>query len=76
MTDQVKPYQLISRTHVNQWVPGLQQTVPGWQITAQWLKTGTYLPVFVPDASYTPENVDTLIRLAGATDEQIHALSA
>lgn len=67
-------YRILSRLHVNQWDNGLQQTVAGWQIKAQWFATGTILPVFVPDASYTAVNVDALIRDAGARDEQMHAL--
>jgi hypothetical protein len=67
-------YRIVSRVHVNQWSNELQQAVPGWDIRALWVKTGTMLPIFVPDASYTAENVDTLIRIAGAKDEQIHEL--
>lgn len=74
MTDQTVAYRIVSRVHVNQWSAELQQAVPGWDIRAQWIGTGTILPVFVPDASYTPENVDVLIRAAGAKDEQIHGL--
>jgi hypothetical protein len=74
MSDSPTAYRIVSRTHINQWDNGLQQAVPGWDIRALWIKTGTILPVFVPDASYTAENVDTLIRIAGAKDEQIHSL--
>lgn len=74
MTDLTTAYRIVSRVHVNQWDTGLQQAVPGWDIRALWIRTGTIIPVFVPDASYTAENVDTLIRIAGAKDEQMHAL--
>lgn len=67
-------YRIISRVHVNQWSNELQQAVPGWDIRALWIKTGTVLPIFVPDASFTAENVDTLIRIAGAKDDAIHQL--
>lgn len=74
MTEEKTAYRIISRSHVNQWSDALQAAVPGWDIRALWLRTGTVIPVFVPDASYTPDNVDALIRAAGATDEAIHAL--
>jgi hypothetical protein len=74
VSTQETAYRIISRVHVNQWSNELQQAVPGWDIRALWIKTGTVLPVFVPDASFTAENVDTLIRIAGAKDDSIHAL--
>lgn len=67
-------YRIVSRVHVNQWSPELQQAVPGWDIRALWVATGTMLPVFVPDANYTAENVDMAIRHAGGIDESIHQL--
>jgi hypothetical protein len=48
--------------------------VPGWDVRVYWVKTGTTIPVFVPDSQYTAENLDTVIRHFGAIDEQIHAL--
>lgn len=74
MSDSPTAYRIVSRLHINQWDNALQQAVAGWDIRALWIKTGTILPIFVPDASYTAENVDTLIRIAGAKDEQMHAL--
>jgi hypothetical protein len=74
MSDAPAAYRIVSRLHVNQWSNQLQQAIPGWDIRALWISTGTILPVFVPDASYTAENVDAMIRSAGATDEQMHAL--
>lgn len=67
-------YGIVQRVHVNRWDDRLQQVVPGWEVSALWAQTGTLLPVFVPDTFYTPENVDKMIRDAGALDEQIHAL--
>jgi hypothetical protein len=67
-------YVIVQRNHVAQWSDALQQAVPGWDLRVQWVKTGTILPVFVPDTVYTPENIDTLIRAAGALDERVHAL--
>lgn len=67
-------YRIVSRVHVNRWDDSLQTTVPGWEIKALWLRTGTVLPVFVPDQAFTAPNVDALIREAGARDDQIHAL--
>jgi hypothetical protein len=67
-------YRIIQRNHVAQWSDALQQAVPGWDLRVQWLSTGTILPVFVPDTVYTPENIDTMIRAAGAVDERVHAL--
>lgn len=72
--DSTQAYRIVSRVHINQWSDELQRGVPGWDIRAYWIKTGTTLPIFVPDANYTPQTVDTLIRHAGANDEQIHAL--
>jgi hypothetical protein len=74
MSDTPTAYRIVSRLHVNQWDNALQQAVAGWQVKALWLKTGTILPVFVPDSAFTAENVDALIRSAGATDDAIHAL--
>jgi len=67
-------YRILSRVHVNQWDDQLQTAVPGWQVLALWLSTGTVLPVFVADSHYDATNLDTLIRAAGAKDDQIHAL--
>lgn len=74
MTEQPTVYRIIQRNHVSQWNDQLQQAVPGWDIRALWVKTGTILPVFVPDTVFTPENVDQLIRDAGAVDDRVHAL--
>jgi hypothetical protein len=74
--DAMAVYKIVSRTHVNQWSNELQQAVPGWDIRAYWVKTGTTLPVFVPDAQYTADNVDAIIRHYGALDEKIHSLGA
>jgi hypothetical protein len=76
MTDTTPTYRIVSRVHVNRWVDDLQAAVPGWELKAQWFPTGTFLPVFVADANYTPDNVDAIIRAAGARDERIHALGA
>lgn len=75
-TDKARPeaYRIVSRYHVNEWSDDLQATIPGWRIKAQWISTGTILPVFVPDASYTPESVDATIRHAGAVDQAMHSL--
>lgn len=69
-------YRIVSRVHVNRWSDELQSAVPGWELRALWIATGTVLPVFVADVNYTAENVDRLIRAAGRTDEQIHGLGA
>lgn len=74
MTDQPPAYKIVSRVHVNRWNEALQTVIPGWDLRALWRSTGTFLPVFVPDSNYTAENVDALIRNAGATDDKIHAL--
>lgn len=74
MTDVFQTYRIIERNHVNKWNDKLQTVEPGWDIKALWVSTGTILPVFVDDAHYTPENVDTFIRAAGATDDAVHAL--
>lgn len=69
-------YRIVQRNHVNQWSNELQTAVPGWDIRALWISTGTVLPVFVPDSQYTADNVDKMIRHAGAIDEQIHGLGS
>jgi hypothetical protein len=74
VTDAPQAYAIISRVHVNRWDEELQRAVPGWDIKARWNRTATILPVFVPDAAYTAQNVDALIRAGGAKDEQIHGL--
>lgn len=74
MSDSPTAYRIVSRVHVNRWDEALQAAVAGWDIRALWVKTGTVIPVFVPDASYTAENVDALVRIAGAKDDQIHSL--
>lgn len=73
-TDPATAYRIVSRVHIAQWDNALQQAVQGWELKALWLSTGTILPVFLPDAQYTPENVDLLIRHAGEVDDRIHAL--
>lgn len=67
-------YNIVSRVHVSRWSNELQAGQDGWDIRAYWIATGTYLPVFVPDTQYTAENVDALIRHAGAIDERVHGL--
>lgn len=74
MTQTAGTYVIVSRVHVNQWNTDLQAAIPGWDIRARWTSTGALLPVFVPDDAYTPANVDTLIRAAGAVDDAVHAL--
>ena len=74
MTQPTPTYVILSRVHTSQWMPDLEETVPGWKIKARWTSTGTALPVFVPDSVYTPETIDGMIRAAGAVDDQIHKL--
>jgi hypothetical protein len=74
LSDTPTVYRIVSRVHVNKWDDALQQAVPGWDVRALWVRTGTVLPVFVPDTQYTPENIDQLVRAAGAKDDAIHAL--
>lgn len=74
MTDQPTVYRIVQRNHVAQWSDQLQQAVPGWDLRVLWASTGTILPVFVPDTVYTPDNIDRMIRDAGAVDERVHAL--
>jgi hypothetical protein len=76
MTETPQVYRIITRVHINQWSAELSQAIPGWELRCLWLATGTTLPVFVPDSVYTPENVDALVKAAGATDDAIHALGA
>lgn len=74
-TEQDKPYQLIGTpVHMNQWSDALQQVQSGWQVTAQWLATGTVIRVFVPDSADLPSTADSLIRSQGAQLDALHAL--
>lgn len=74
-TDQGKPYVIIGTpVHVNQWSDALQQVQSGWQVTAQWLATGTIIRVFVPDSADLPSTADSLIRSQGAQLDALHAL--
>lgn len=74
MTQASPTYTIISRVHVAQWDNDLQEVVPGWSFKVRWNATGTILPVFVPDQIYTAENLDKLVRAAGALDSQVHQL--
>lgn len=76
MTQPAARYRIVSRVHINKWSDELQGVIPGWDIRALWLKTGTMLPVFCPDAQFSAENVDRLIVNAGERDDSIHALGA
>ena len=76
MTQPTRTYTIVSTVHISQWVPDLQETVPGWLIKARWNATGTIIPAFIPDDVYTPANVDAAIRAAGATAEQVKALGS
>jgi hypothetical protein len=69
-------YRIVSRYQVNRWDDGLQATVPGFDVKALWFRTGTVLHLFIPAQAYTPDNVDVLIREAGARDDAIGALGA
>lgn len=74
-SDTGKPYQIVGTpVHVNQWSDALQQVQSGWQVTAQWIATGTIIRVFVPDTADLPSTADTLIRQQGAQLDALHAL--
>ena len=70
------PYQIVSTIASTEWSQQLQQAVSGWTVRALWLPTNTILPVFVPDDVYTADNVDALIRAAGAKNSAVHSLGA
>lgn len=73
--DAGKPYQVVGTpVHMNQWSEALQQVQSGWQVTAQWLATGTIIRVFVPESADLPSTADTLIRQQGAQIDALHAL--
>jgi hypothetical protein len=67
-------YTQLDRQQINKWDATLQQAVEGWQVRARWNATGTVLTVFVPLTQYNPANVDTLIRQAGAVEDEVAAL--
>lgn len=74
MSPSTPVYAILARVQVNRWDVPLQRTVTGWDVTAQWAATGTILHVFVPDDRYTPDQVDALIRAAGAKDDAMESL--
>lgn len=74
MSMQPAEYTWISRTHVTRWDSARQQAVDGVECIVRWNRTGTVLPVFVPDQEYNPTNVDVLIRQAGYRDDDMNAL--
>lgn len=74
MSTPQRDYQRISAVHVSRFDQALQEVVPGWELKYRWNRTGTIIPLFVPDAYYTPEQVDALVRQAGAVDEQMAGL--
>jgi hypothetical protein len=69
-----KPYAIISTpVHENRWNEQLQTVESGWKVTAQWLATGTIIPVFVPDAADLVTTADLLIRQQGAQIDALHS---
>ena len=74
MSAQPPEYTIRARRHIDKWDNALGQTVGGWDILAHWTRTGTILPVFVPDEQYNPTNIDALIRQAGYLDDEIARL--
>jgi hypothetical protein len=76
MSEAEAVYRIIQRLEIPRWSDDLQRTVTGWEVKAKWLKTGTVLTVFVPSDLYTAENLDVLLRTAGAKDEQVERLGA
>ena len=75
MTDTAtKPYTIVGTPiHQVQWSEELQENVPGWLVRGRWNKTGTIIPVFVPDTADLPSTADTLIRAQGAQIDTLHA---
>ena len=57
-------YTVTKQIHENVYIEGLGRSVPGWTITVRDSITGTFVPVFVDDGHYTPENVRTYIEAA------------
>lgn len=67
-------YTIVSQVHKAKWNEGTQSAQEGWEVTAKWYKTGTFLTVFLPDDVFTAANVDAAIRHQGATAESVAAL--
>ena len=67
-----KPYSILTETHENRWNEQLQTVQSGWKVTAQWLDTGTIIPVFVPDSADLVSTADALIRQQGAQIDALH----
>lgn len=67
-------YAIVSQIHVNQWVPELQQVVPGWQYQVRDSVTGTIVPVFIADTDYDVNTVQTAIEAALVPVRQIAQL--
>lgn len=67
-------YTIVSASQINRWDQQLQTAVEGWQLDVRWNRTGHILRVFVPLDQYNVTNVDTMIRQAGALDDEVSAL--
>ena len=73
MTTPAKDYTITAQVHINNLNTDGTVT-PGWQITAQDSETGVSIPVFVDDAHYTPDGVDTAIRHVLERVRAVHKL--
>lgn len=56
--------------------PSTGQLVPGYRVVAQDTQTGAVATVFVPEAVYSPENVDAAIVHDLTLHNQVLALGA
>lgn len=67
-------YTVIRQTHINQLDRNSGEVVPGWEITVQDGVTGTSVPVFVPDANYSPEGAAAAIEHVLTQVRGVHTL--
>jgi hypothetical protein len=67
-------YQVISQVYAPKWIEELQRAVAGWTVTVRDNVTGTVVPVFVPESSYTVDGVRTYVEQALAPVRQVAAL--
>lgn len=72
-TPEPRPYTILGTpVHTAQWVEDQQKVIPGWKVSARWTRTGTVIPVFVPDTADLALTSDALIRFQGAEIEKLH----
>lgn len=71
--ESAKPYRVVTENHVIHYDVALQESIPGWEVKALWLATGTIIPVFVPDSNDLNAGVDLLVRAKGEEIDRLRS---